>query len=148
MCRARLALAVDAWYSPTWQGHEARRHRPEYKAVGRGRTFAGADRALLSPQVGSARGFRDGPKPPHLRARTCGGRHTEDDRDHNAARRVLFEGRRSVAAERTETRNVLRSAGGASAKAKAQRGEAAGLRTGRAIQAGFPGRAAGEHTKA
>ncbi|SFF71564.1 transposase, IS605 OrfB family, central region [Streptomyces mirabilis] len=44
----------------------------EYKAVGHGRTFAKADRAFPSSQVCSACGFRDGPKPLHVRERTCG----------------------------------------------------------------------------
>ncbi|MFF4731990.1 zinc ribbon domain-containing protein [Streptomyces mirabilis] len=39
----------------------------------------------------------------HVREWTCGACGTVHDRDHNAARNVLFEGRRIVAAGRAET---------------------------------------------
>ncbi|MFJ8465109.1 zinc ribbon domain-containing protein [Streptomyces swartbergensis] len=64
------------------------------------------DRAFPSSQVCSACGFRDGPKPLQVRQWTCGGCGTVHDRDHNAARDVLFEGRRIVAAGRAETQNA------------------------------------------
>ncbi|MFJ7968336.1 zinc ribbon domain-containing protein [Streptomyces sp. NPDC096324] len=78
----------------------------EYKAALHGRTFAKVHRAFPSSQVCSARGFRDGPKPLHVRERTCGECHAVHDRDHNAARDVLFEGRRIVTAGRVETPNA------------------------------------------
>ncbi|WP_445519736.1 hypothetical protein [Streptomyces sp. NEAU-174] len=37
---------------------------------------------------------------------TCGACHAVHDRDHNAARNVLFEGRRIVATGRVETLNA------------------------------------------
>ncbi|MER5403102.1 RNA-guided endonuclease TnpB family protein, partial [Streptomyces sp. NPDC002599] len=78
----------------------------EYKAVKHGRTFAKVARAFPSSQICSACGFRDGPKPLHVRGWTCGKCHAVHDRDHNAARNVLFEGRRIVAAGRVETLNA------------------------------------------
>jgi putative transposase len=72
----------------------------EYKAVKHGRTFAKIDRAFPSSQICSACGFRDGPKPLHIREWTCGNCGTTHDRDHNAGKNVLFEGRRIVAAGR------------------------------------------------
>jgi putative transposase len=113
----------------------------EYKAVKHGRTFAKVDRAFPSSQICSACGFRDGPKPLNIRQWACG---TVHDRDHNAARNVLFEGRRIVAAGRAETLN----AGGAPvrrAHVPAQRGEAGSSRKGQPTQAGIPGLQAREH---
>ncbi|MFD6326771.1 RNA-guided endonuclease InsQ/TnpB family protein [Streptomyces sp. NPDC058442] len=111
----------------------------EYKAARHGRTFAKVDRAFPSSQVCSACGFRDGPKPLHVREWTCGECGTVHDRDHNAARNVLFEGRRIVAAGRAETLNASWSAGKTRAKVPAQRGEAGSPRKGRTTQAGIPG---------
>lgn len=54
----------------------------EYKAALHGRTFAKVDRAFPSSQVCSARGLRDGPKPLHVRQRTCRAGGTVHDRDH------------------------------------------------------------------
>jgi putative transposase len=96
----------------------------EYKAVKHGRTFAKVDRAFPSSQVCSVCGFRDGPKPLHVREWTCGECGTVHDRDHNAARNVLSEGRRIVAAGRAETLNASWSAGKTRTKVPAQRGEA------------------------
>jgi putative transposase len=72
-----------------------------YKAARYGRTFARVARDFPSSQVCSVCGHRDGPKPLHVRAWTCTECGTRHDRDHNAARNVLFEGRRVVAAGRT-----------------------------------------------
>ncbi|MFD5543290.1 zinc ribbon domain-containing protein [Streptomyces sp. NPDC127079] len=95
--RTRLAKSVhDAGWS-AFAGMLA------YKAVKHGRTFAKVDRAFPSSQVCSVRGFRDGPKPLHVREWTCGACGTVHDRDHNAARDVLCEGRRIVATGRVET---------------------------------------------
>ncbi|MFJ8107154.1 zinc ribbon domain-containing protein [Streptomyces sp. NPDC096132] len=68
-----------------------------YKAVKHGRTFAKVDRTFPSSQVCSACGFRDGHKPLYVQKWTCRECGTVHDRDHNAARNVLFEGRRIVA---------------------------------------------------
>ncbi|MFC9633379.1 zinc ribbon domain-containing protein [Streptomyces mirabilis] len=43
------------------------------------------------------------PRPSAPRKQTCGACGTVHDRDHNAARNVLFEGRHIVAAGRAET---------------------------------------------
>jgi putative transposase len=96
----------------------------EYKALKHGRTFVKVDRSFPSSQVCSACGFRDRPKPLHVRAWTCGNCGTEHDRDHNAAKNVLFEGRRIVAAGRAETLNASRSAGKTRTPVPAQRVEA------------------------
>ncbi|MER6126804.1 zinc ribbon domain-containing protein [Streptomyces sp. NPDC001795] len=96
------------------------------------------DRAFPSSQVCSACGFRDGPKPLHVRERTCGECATVHDRDHNAARNVLFEGRRIVVTGRVETLNAC----GAPVRrthVPAQRVEAGSPRKGQTTQAGIPG---------
>jgi IS605 OrfB family transposase len=77
----------------------------EEKTARYGRTFARVDRFFASSQICSACGFKDGKKPLNVRewsCRECGTRH---DRDINAARNVLAEGRR-VAAGRAETLNA------------------------------------------
>ncbi|MEU6805267.1 RNA-guided endonuclease InsQ/TnpB family protein [Streptomyces neyagawaensis] len=110
----------------------------EYKAVKHGRTFAKVDRAFPSSQVCSACGFRDGPKPLRVREWTCGECAAVHDRDHNAARNVLVEGRRIVANGRVETSNAcgvpIRRA-----HVPAQHVEAGSLRKGRTIQTGISG---------
>jgi AcrR family transcriptional regulator len=119
---------------------------PEYKAVKHGRTFAEVGRAFPSSQVCSVCGFRDGPKPLHVRQWTCSGCGTVHDRDHNAARNVLFEGRRIVAAGRAETQNAC-GAPVRRAHVPAQRGEAGSPRKGQPTQAGMSGLQAREHVK-
>ncbi|MFF8013835.1 RNA-guided endonuclease TnpB family protein [Streptomyces sp. NPDC007929] len=101
----------------------------EYKADRDGRTFAKVDRAFPSSQICSACGYRDGPKPLHIRQWTCRGCGTVHDRDHNATRNVLFEGRRIVAAGRVETQNAC-GAPVRRAHVPAQRGEAGSPRKG------------------
>ncbi|KND30869.1 RNA-guided endonuclease InsQ/TnpB family protein [Streptomyces acidiscabies] len=133
LARTRLAKSVhDAGWS-------AFTGMLEYKAARHGRTFVKVGRAFPSSQICSACGFRDGPKPLHIREWTCSACGTAHDRDHNAGRNVLFEGRRIVAAGRAETRNAC----GASvrrAPVPAQRGEAGSSRKGRrTAQAGIPG---------
>lgn len=110
----------------------------EYKAALHGRTFAKVDRAFPSSQVCSACGFRDGPKPLHVREWACGACGTVHDRDHNAARNVLFEGRRIVAAGRAETLNAC-GAPARRAPVPAQRGEAGSPRKGQTTRDGIPG---------
>ncbi len=118
----------------------------EYKAVKHGRTFARVDRAFPSSQVCSACGFRDGPKPLHVRKWTCRACGTVHDRDHNAARNVLREGRRLLAAGRAETPNAC-GAPVRRAPVPAQRGEAGSPRKGLTTQAGIPGLQARRHVK-
>ncbi|MBL1100555.1 RNA-guided endonuclease InsQ/TnpB family protein [Streptomyces coffeae] len=110
----------------------------QYKAVKHGRTFAKVNRAFPSSQVCSACGFRDGPKPLHVRQWTCGECGSVHDRDHNAARNVLFEGRRIVATGRVETLNAC-GAPVRRAHVLAQRVEAGSPRKGQTTQAGIPG---------
>ena len=130
--RTRLAKSVhDAGWS-------AFVRMLEYKAARHGRTFAKVDRAFPSSQVCSACGFRDGPKPLHVRQWTCGECGTVHDRDHNAARNVLFEARRIVATGRVETLNACRVPV-RRAHVPAQRGEAGSPRKGQPTQAGIPG---------
>ena len=131
--RTRLAKSV---HDAGWSAFVA---MLEYKAALHGRIFTKADRAFPSSQVCSACGFRDGPKPLHVREWTCGACGTVHDRDHNAARNVLFEGRRIVAAGRAETLNASWSAGKTGTKVLAQRGEAGSPRKGQPTQAGIPG---------
>ncbi|WPB94876.1 RNA-guided endonuclease InsQ/TnpB family protein [Streptomyces malaysiensis] len=130
--RTRLAKSVhDAGWS-------AFVRMLEYKAARHGRTFARVDRAFPSSQVCSACGFRDGPKPPHVRVWMCGQCGTVHDRDHNAARNVLFEGRRIVATGRVETLNAC-GVPVRRAHVPAQRVEAGSPRNGQTTQAGIPG---------
>ncbi|MET9886966.1 RNA-guided endonuclease TnpB family protein [Streptomyces sp. NPDC006430] len=70
----------------------------EYKTQRRGRSFAKVDRAFPSSQTCSTCGFRDGPKPLDVRAWTCPNCDTRHDRDWNAGRNILYEGRRTLAA--------------------------------------------------
>ncbi|MFE9174178.1 RNA-guided endonuclease InsQ/TnpB family protein [Streptomyces kebangsaanensis] len=110
----------------------------EYKAVKHGRTFVKVDRSFASSQTCSACGFRDGPKPLHVREWTCGNCGTAHDRDHNAAKNVLYEGRRIVAAGRAETLNASPSAGKTRTLVPAQRVEAGTHRDGQPTVAGIP----------
>lgn len=75
----------------------------EYKATRRARQFLKVARDFPSSQICSACGFRDGPKPLHVRTWTCSEPtcRTRHDRDWNAGKNVLYEGR-SIAAEREE----------------------------------------------
>jgi putative transposase len=84
-------------------------------------------------------GFRDGPKPLHVRKWTCRGCGTVHDRDHTAARNVLFERRRIVAAGRAETLNASWSAGKTGTKVRAQRVETGSPRKGHTTQTRIPG---------
>ncbi len=130
--RTRLAKSV---YDAGWSAFV---RMLEYKAVKHGRTFAQVDRAFPSSQICSACGFRDVPKPLHVREWTCGACGTVHDRDHNAACNVLFEGRRIVAAGRAETRNAC-GVPVRRARVPAQRGEAGSPRKGQTAQTGIPG---------
>lgn len=133
LARTRLAKSVhDAGWS-------AFVNMLEYKAVKHGRTFAKVDQYFPSSQICSNCGHRDGPKPLPVRHWTCSLCGAVHDRDHNAARNVLAEGRRIVAAGRAETQNASWSAGKTRPKVPAQRGEAGSPRKGQPTQAGIPG---------
>lgn len=75
------------------------------KAAHHGRTVVKVDRRFPSSQLCSTCGHRDGPKPLSVRAWTCTACGTEHDRDLNAARNVLAEGRR-IAAGLAEIENA------------------------------------------
>ncbi len=77
----------------------------EEKAAHHGRTVVKVDRRFPSSQLCSTCGHRDGPKPLSVRAWTCTACGTEHDRDLNAARNVLVEGRR-IAAGLAEIENA------------------------------------------
>jgi putative transposase len=68
----------------------------EEKATRYGRTFARVDRWFPSSQLCSACGHRDGPKPLSVRSWTCPACGTVHDRDLNAVRNILTEGRRTA----------------------------------------------------
>ncbi|GAB2795927.1 RNA-guided endonuclease InsQ/TnpB family protein [Streptomyces daliensis] len=132
LARTRLAKSV---HDAGWSAFVG---MLEYKAARHGRTFTRVDRFFPSSQVCSVCGVRDGPKPLHVREWTCGECGTVHERDHNAARNVLFEGRRIVAAGRTETPNAC-GAPVRRAPVPAQRREAGSPRKGQTAQAGIPG---------
>jgi putative transposase len=69
----------------------------EEKAARYGRTFAKVDRWFPSSQLCSACGIQDGPKPLNVREWTCPACGTAHDRDLNAARNILLEGRETAA---------------------------------------------------
>lgn len=69
----------------------------EEKAARYGRTFARVDRWFPSSQLCSACGVKDGPKPLQVRSWTCPECGTAHDRDLNAARNILNEGRKTAA---------------------------------------------------
>jgi putative transposase len=75
------------------------------KAESYGRTVVKVGRGFPSSQLCSRCGHRDGPKPLAVRAWSCEGCGAEHDRDLNAARNVLTEGRR-IAAGLAEIQNA------------------------------------------
>ncbi len=75
------------------------------KADHYGRTVVKVGRGFPSSQLCSTCGHRDGPKPLSVRAWSCTACGTEHDRDLNAARNVLVEGRR-IAAGPAEIENA------------------------------------------
>lgn len=78
------------------------------KAARYGRTFVRIDRWYPSSRLCSACARNDGKKPLKVRAWTCTGCGTEHDRDLNAARNILAEGRR-VAGGPSDTVNACRA---------------------------------------
>ncbi|MFI6049999.1 RNA-guided endonuclease InsQ/TnpB family protein [Streptomyces violascens] len=96
LARTRLAKSV---HDAGWAQFVA---MLEYKAIRRGRSFVKVDRHFPSSRICSACGFRDGPKPLHIRQWKCPNCGTCHDRDWNAGRNVRCEGRRVLAAGATE----------------------------------------------
>ncbi|GAA1782272.1 hypothetical protein GCM10009735_11240 [Actinomadura chokoriensis] len=88
LVRTRLAASV---HDAGWSAFVT---MLEYKTARYGRTFARVDRAFASSQICSHCGHRDGPKPLHVRHWNCGQCGAGHDRDVNAARNILDEGRR------------------------------------------------------
>ncbi|MDQ2874956.1 MAG: transposase [Actinomycetota bacterium] len=77
----------------------------EEKAESHGRIVVKVGRWFPSSQVCSACGANDGPKPLHVRTWSCAACGALHDRDVNAARNILTEGRK-VAAGLAETQNA------------------------------------------
>jgi putative transposase len=79
------------------QKGSSNRRKAVVKAECHGRTVVKVDRWFPSSQVCSVCGFKDGPKPLSVRAWTCASCGAVHDRDVNAARNILNEGRRTAA---------------------------------------------------
>ncbi|WP_327315816.1 RNA-guided endonuclease InsQ/TnpB family protein [Streptomyces sp. NBC_01235] len=92
LARTRLAKSV---HDAGWAQFV---HMLEYKAVRYGRTLVKIDRFTPTSQVCSACGFKDGPKPLHIRTWTCAACGVVHDRDHNAAKNVKTAAGLAVAA--------------------------------------------------
>ena len=90
LARTRLAKSV---HDAGWSAFTA---MLEYKAELYGREFRRIGRFEPTSQVCSACGVKDGPKPLHVRAWTCGACGTVLDRDVNAARNIAALGRREA----------------------------------------------------
>ncbi|CND83469.1 putative transposase [Mycobacterium tuberculosis] len=88
LARTRLAKSV---HDAGWSAFVG---MLEYKTRRYGRGFARVDRAFPSSQICSRCGHRDGPKALDVRHWTCRQCRTRHDRDVNAARNILDEGRR------------------------------------------------------
>ncbi|MER8046791.1 RNA-guided endonuclease TnpB family protein [Streptomyces sp. NPDC094032] len=95
LARTRLAKSV---YDAGWAQFVT---MLAYKAARRGRSFAQVDRYFASSRICSVCGHHDGPKPLRVRTWTCPACHTRHDRDWNAGRNVLHEGRRILGAATT-----------------------------------------------
>ena len=99
LARTRLARSIhDAGWSTLVR-------LIEEKATHYGRAVVKVDRLFPSSQLCSACGHRDGPKPLSVRSWTCPVCGVEHDRDLNAARNLLAEGRR-IAAGLAEIENA------------------------------------------
>lgn len=70
----------------------------QYKADWYGRTIQKIDRFYPSSQICSRCGYKSGKKPLHIREWTCPECGTHHDRDVNAAKNILQEGKRLLAA--------------------------------------------------
>ncbi|MFE5091452.1 RNA-guided endonuclease TnpB family protein [Streptomyces sp. NPDC056638] len=93
LARTRLAKSV---HDAGWSSFVT---MLDCKATRYGRTLTKVDGAFPSSQVCSACGYRDGPKPLHVRAWICSACGTRHDRDHNAGQNIKHEGRRIRAAQ-------------------------------------------------
>jgi putative transposase len=80
------------------------------KAGQYGRLYDPLPRRFPSSQLCSACGHRDGPKPLKVREWTCPACGVTHDRDLNAARNILLEGQRQVAAGRKGVAGMPRQA--------------------------------------
>lgn len=99
MARTRLAKSVyDAGWATLVRLIEEKATRHHRQVVKVGRWFP-------SSRLCSVCGHNDGPKPLEVRCWTCGQCGTEHDRDLNAARNILVEGRK-VAAGLADTQNA------------------------------------------
>ena len=99
LARTRLAKSVhDAGWATLVRLLEEKAGRYGRRVVKVGRWFP-------SSQICSACGVKDGPKPLDIRQWTCGDCGTSHDRDINAARNILLEGRR-IAAGQAEISNA------------------------------------------
>jgi putative transposase len=87
LARTRLAKSV---HDAGWSGFV---EMLEYKCARYGRYFGRINRFAPTSQVCSACGVKDGSKPLHVRQWTCAGCATVHDRDINAAKNVLAQGR-------------------------------------------------------
>jgi putative transposase len=92
LARTRLAKSV---YDAGWAQFVT---FLEYKTTRRGRDFVKVARDFPSSQTCSSCGFRDGPKPLHVRIWSCPNCRVQHDRDWNAGRNIQHEGRRILAA--------------------------------------------------
>ncbi|WP_030411375.1 RNA-guided endonuclease InsQ/TnpB family protein [Streptomyces sp. NRRL S-1448] len=123
LARTRLAKSV---HDAGWSAFAA---MLEYKAVKFGRAFRRIGRFEPTSQVCSACGVKDGPKPLHVRAWTCGACGTVLDRDINAAVNVAKAAGLAVSARGAQVRPV---------PVPAQRVEAGTHRDGQTTVVGIP----------
>lgn len=91
LARTRLAKSV---HDAGWGAFLA---MLQEKATRYGRTFVKVGRWFPSSQLCSACGVKDGPKPLNVRQWTCPACGVHHDRDHNAAKNILLEGRKTAA---------------------------------------------------
>lgn len=81
----------------------------QYKADWYGRTVQKIDRFYPSSQICSCCGYKSGKKPLHIRKWTCPECKTNHDRDVNAAKNILHEGIRIMAASTFRDRQFMLS---------------------------------------
>lgn len=79
----------------------------QYKADWYGRTIQKIDRFYPSSQICSCCGYKSGKKPLHIREWTCPECETHHDRDVNAAKNILQEGKRLLAASICRDRQFM-----------------------------------------
>lgn len=81
----------------------------QYKADWYGRTIQKIDRFYPSSQICSCCGYKSGKKPLYIREWTCPECRTNHDRDVNAAKNILQEGKRILAASTCRDRQFMLS---------------------------------------